>query len=180
MTCHVTIIKAAQEVPPIFSCLCYSFSINLYILVISSIVSVLSSSNVQFTLRRNSEFLNAISPSFVLTSSGDYSLLFVSRWVYFSWSSSPFKVEYKGIPQEQFIHTWLKDAEESLKAKEDGRILQLWKVNETVLNINRPMQISKETNLIFLACRWGRHEIKGSRAALVYITIGKHTILDPE
>ena len=70
-------------------------------------------------------------------------------------------VECKGIPQEQFIHTWLKDAEESLKAKEDGRILQLWKVNETALNINRPMQISKETSLISLACRWGRHEIKG-------------------
>ncbi|CAH3147438.1 unnamed protein product [Porites evermanni] len=37
-------------------------------------------------------------------------------------------VEYKGIPQKQFIHTWLKQAEESLKAKEDGKILQLWKV----------------------------------------------------
>ena len=73
-------------------------------------------------------------------------------------------VEYKGIPQEQFIHTWLKDAEESLKAKEDGRILQLWEVIETALNINRPMQISKETSLISLPCRWGRHEIlKGTR-----------------
>ena len=41
-------------------------------------------------------------------------------------------VEYKGIHQKQFIHTWLKQAEESLKAKEDGRILQLWKVTETV------------------------------------------------
>ena len=86
-------------------------------------------------------------------------------------------VEYKGIPQEQFIHTWLKDAEESLKAKEDGRILQLWKVNETALNINRPMQISKESSLISLACRWGRHEIKGSRANIM---IAAHTILDPE
>ena len=69
-------------------------------------------------------------------------------------------VDYKRIPQEQFIHTWLKDAEESLKAKEDDRILQLWKVNETALNINRPMQISKEISLISLAGRWGRHEIK--------------------
>ena len=66
-------------------------------------------------------------------------------------------VEYKGIPQEQFIHTWLKDAEESLKAKEDGRILQLWKVNETALNINRPMQISKEISLISLAGRSSRN-----------------------
>ena len=41
-------------------------------------------------------------------------------------------LEYKGIPQKQFIHTWLKQAEESLKAKGDGRILQLWKVTETV------------------------------------------------
>ena len=41
-------------------------------------------------------------------------------------------VEYKGIHQKQFIHTWLKQGEESLKAKEDGRILQLWKVTETV------------------------------------------------
>ena len=41
-------------------------------------------------------------------------------------------VEYKGILQKQFIHTWLKQAEESLKAKEDGKILQLWKVTETV------------------------------------------------
>ena len=85
-------------------------------------------------------------------------------------------VEYKGIPQEQFIHTWLKDAEESLKAKEDGRILQLWKVNETALNINRPMQISRETSLISLACRWGRHELR----ARANITIAAHTILDPE
>ncbi|XP_073249059.1 uncharacterized protein [Porites lutea] len=37
-------------------------------------------------------------------------------------------VEYKGIPQKQFIHTWSKQAKESLKAKEDGKILQLWKV----------------------------------------------------
>ena len=84
-------------------------------------------------------------------------------------------VEYKGIPQEQFIHTWLKDAEDSLKAKEDGKILQLWKVNETALNINRPP--ANFTSLISLACRWGRHEIKGSRAN---ITIAAHTILDPE
>ena len=39
-----------------------------------------------------------------------------------------FTVEYRGISQKQFIQTWLKEAEASLKAKEKGRILQLWKV----------------------------------------------------
>ncbi|KAM7451427.1 hypothetical protein ABFA07_001086 [Porites harrisoni] len=57
-------------------------------------------------------------------------------------------VEYKGIPQEQFIHTWLKDAEESLKAKEDGRILQLWKaVGERkvfyVMRVDNPDDIDR-------------------------------------
>lgn len=41
-----------------------------------------------------------------------------------------FTIEYKGIPQKQFIKTWATEAEVALKAKEKGKILQIWKVNE--------------------------------------------------
>lgn len=39
-----------------------------------------------------------------------------------------FTIEYKQIPQEQFIKTWAAEAEVALKAKEKGKILQIWKV----------------------------------------------------
>ena len=39
-----------------------------------------------------------------------------------------FTIEYKRIPQEQFIKTWAAEAEVALKAKEKGKILQIWKV----------------------------------------------------
>lgn len=39
-----------------------------------------------------------------------------------------FTIEYKGIPQKQFIKTWATEAEVALKAKEKGKILQIWKV----------------------------------------------------
>lgn len=40
-----------------------------------------------------------------------------------------FTIEYKGIPQKQFIKTWATEAEVALKAKEKGKILQIWKVS---------------------------------------------------
>lgn len=39
-----------------------------------------------------------------------------------------FTIEYKGIPQKQLIKTWATEAEVALKAKEKGKILQIWKV----------------------------------------------------
>lgn len=39
-----------------------------------------------------------------------------------------FTIEYKRIPQEQFIKTWAAEAEVALKAKEKGKILQIWKL----------------------------------------------------
>lgn len=39
-----------------------------------------------------------------------------------------FTIEYKGIPQNQLIKTWATEAEVALKAKEKGKILQIWKV----------------------------------------------------
>lgn len=39
-----------------------------------------------------------------------------------------FTIEYKGIPQKQFIKTWATEADVALKAKEKGKILQIWKV----------------------------------------------------
>ena len=41
-----------------------------------------------------------------------------------------FTIEYKGIPQKQFIKTWATEADVALKAKEKGKILQIWKVSE--------------------------------------------------
>ena len=41
-----------------------------------------------------------------------------------------FTIEYKGIPQKQFIKTWTTEADVALKAKEKGKILQIWKVSE--------------------------------------------------
>ena len=41
-----------------------------------------------------------------------------------------FTIEYKGIPQKQFIKTWATEADVALKAKEKGKILQIWKVGE--------------------------------------------------
>ena len=41
-----------------------------------------------------------------------------------------FTIEYKGIPQKQFIKTWAIEADVALKAKEKGKILQIWKVSE--------------------------------------------------
>ena len=41
-----------------------------------------------------------------------------------------FTIEYKGIPQKQFIKIWATEAEVALKAKEKGKILQIWKVSE--------------------------------------------------
>ena len=89
----------------------------------------------------------------MVTSSGNYSLLLRLKMSLLFLIK--LTVECKGIPQEQFIHTWLKDAEESLKAKEDGRILQLWKVNETALNINRPMQNFKRNQPHFFTLSMG-------------------------
>ena len=41
-----------------------------------------------------------------------------------------FTIEYKGIPQKQFIKTWAIEADVALNAKEKGKILQIWKVSE--------------------------------------------------
>ena len=38
-------------------------------------------------------------------------------------------VEYKGMPQKEFCKIWAADAEALLKAKENGKVLQIWKVN---------------------------------------------------
>ena len=43
-----------------------------------------------------------------------------------------FIIEYKGIPQKQFIKTWATEADVALKAKEKGKILQIWKVSEKI------------------------------------------------
>ena len=43
-----------------------------------------------------------------------------------------FTIEYKGIPQKQFIKTWATEADVALKAKEKGKILQIWKVSEYI------------------------------------------------
>lgn len=46
-----------------------------------------------------------------------------------------FTIEYKGIPQKQFIKTWATEADVALKAKEKGKILQIWKVSEKYILI---------------------------------------------
>lgn len=46
-----------------------------------------------------------------------------------------FTIEYKGIPQKQFIKTWATEADVALKAKEKGKILQIWKVREKYIFI---------------------------------------------
>jgi len=46
-----------------------------------------------------------------------------------------FTVEYKGIPQKQFIKTWAIEADVALKAKEKGKILQIWKVSEENISL---------------------------------------------
>lgn len=46
-----------------------------------------------------------------------------------------FTIEYKGIPQKQFIKTWATEADVALKAKEKGKIIQIWKVSEKNISI---------------------------------------------
>lgn len=46
-----------------------------------------------------------------------------------------FTIEYKGIPQKQFIKTWAVEADVALKAKEKGKILQIWKVSGKKISI---------------------------------------------
>ena len=46
-----------------------------------------------------------------------------------------FTIEYKGIPQKQFIKTWASEADVALKAKEKDKILQIWKVSEKNISI---------------------------------------------
>lgn len=48
-----------------------------------------------------------------------------------------FTIEYKRIPQEQFIKTWEAEAEVALKAKEKGKILQIWKVGIFLKHLSR-------------------------------------------
>lgn len=48
-----------------------------------------------------------------------------------------FTIEYKRIPQEQFIKTWAAEAEVALKAKEKGKILQIWKVGIFLKHLSR-------------------------------------------
>ena len=43
-------------------------------------------------------------------------------------------VEYKGMSQKQLFKTWTKEAEELLKAKEQGKVLQIWKVSEIMIS----------------------------------------------
>lgn len=46
-----------------------------------------------------------------------------------------FTIEYKGIPQKQFIKTWAVEADVALKAKEKGKILQIWKVSGKKISV---------------------------------------------
>lgn len=46
-----------------------------------------------------------------------------------------FTIEYKGIPQKQFIKTWAIEADVALKAKEKGKILQIWKVSGKKISV---------------------------------------------
>lgn len=43
-------------------------------------------------------------------------------------------VEYKGMSQKQLFKTWAKEAEELLKAKEQGKVLQIWKVSKIMIS----------------------------------------------
>ena len=53
-----------------------------------------------------------------------------------------FTIEYKGIPQKQFIKTWAIEADVALKAKEKGKILQIWKVSDTNIVVLFVLHIS--------------------------------------
>lgn len=50
-------------------------------------------------------------------------------------------VEYKGMSQKQLFKTWAKEAEELLKAKEQGKVLQIWKVSEIMISNLQPVFI---------------------------------------
>lgn len=58
-----------------------------------------------------------------------------------------FTVEYKGIPQKQFIKTWAIEADVALKAKEKGKILQIWKVSEENISLYCLVSLFQRPNL---------------------------------
>lgn len=38
-------------------------------------------------------------------------------------------IDYKGVPQKDFCKVWAAEAEALLKEKENGKVIQIWKVN---------------------------------------------------
>jgi len=57
-----------------------------------------------------------------------------------------FTIEYKGIPQIQFIKTWATEADVALKAKEKGKILQIWKVSEKKISLYYLLSLFQRQN----------------------------------